>query len=136
MLGAHDPFAPQPASTAPSAPPAAGAASPPALADDEFSPFWSYSDSHGECEPREYSRQRSRPGTDGTDGACVADAGLEAGLRALELGAGAAGGARMDEACSVELANNLLTAMSAMSADAIANIVNANLEPADSQPPS
>ncbi|KAF9824371.1 hypothetical protein SFRURICE_002033 [Spodoptera frugiperda] len=136
VLGAHDPFAPQPASTAPSAPPAAGAASPPALADDEFSPFWSYSDSHGECEPSEYSRQRSRPGTDGTDGACVADAGLEAGLRALELGAGAAGGARMDEACSVELANNLLTAMSAMSADAIANIVNANLEPADSQPPS
>lgn len=34
---------------------------------------------------------------------------------------------RMDEASSVELANNLLTAMSAMSADAIANIVNANL---------
>lgn len=35
----------------------------------------------------------------------------------------------IDEASSVELANNLLSAMSGMTADAIANIVNANLAP-------
>ncbi|CAH0683397.1 unnamed protein product [Spodoptera exigua] len=102
VLGAQDPFAPQPAGGAPP--------TPPALADDEFSPFWSYTESQ--------------------------ESGLEAGMRGLELGEAAAGpGApRMDDACSVELANNLLTAMSAMSADAIANIVNANLT--DAGPPS
>lgn len=42
----------------------------------------------------------------------------------------------MDEASSVELANNLLTAMSAMSADAIANIVNANLPTSADEPPA
>lgn len=35
----------------------------------------------------------------------------------------------LDDASTVELANNLLTAMSAMTPDAIANIVNANLQP-------
>ncbi|KAF9422743.1 hypothetical protein HW555_001737 [Spodoptera exigua] len=41
VLGAQDPFAPQPAGGAPP--------TPPALADDEFSPFWSYTESQGEC---------------------------------------------------------------------------------------
>ncbi|XP_047025169.1 serine/threonine-protein phosphatase 6 regulatory subunit 3 isoform X2 [Helicoverpa zea] len=62
---------------------------------------------------------------------------LEAGMRSLRLEAA--------EASSVELANNLLTAMSAMSPDAIANIVNANLPqpppgsapaPAPAEPPA
>ncbi|XP_047025168.1 serine/threonine-protein phosphatase 6 regulatory subunit 3 isoform X1 [Helicoverpa zea] len=65
------------------------------------------------------------------------DPELEAGMRSLRLEAA--------EASSVELANNLLTAMSAMSPDAIANIVNANLPqpppgsapaPAPAEPPA
>ncbi|XP_075975725.1 uncharacterized protein LOC142976324 [Anticarsia gemmatalis] len=51
---------------------------------------------------------------------------LESNLRTMRLEGGMSDKS-MDEASSVELANNLLTAMSAMSADAIANIVNANL---------
>ncbi|KAJ8723576.1 hypothetical protein PYW08_003488 [Mythimna loreyi] len=89
LLSAHDPFAPRAA-----APPADG---------DEFSPFWSYSDTQHAHDPE-----------------------LEASMRTLRL-EGELSDRRMDEASSVELANNLLTAMSAMSADAIANIVNANL---------
>lgn len=56
----------------------------------------------------------------------IPDPDLEASMRTLRL-EGDLSDRRMDDASSVELANNLLTAMSAMSADAIANIVNANL---------
>nr|XP_049703490.1 serine/threonine-protein phosphatase 6 regulatory subunit 3 isoform X2 [Helicoverpa armigera] len=71
--------------------------------DQDFAPFWAY--------------------------AAPIDPELEAGMRSLRLEAAEA--RRLDDASSVELANNLLTAMSAMSPDAIANIVNANLP----QPP-
>ncbi|CAH0587203.1 unnamed protein product [Chrysodeixis includens] len=78
--------------------PAAPAAARDDLAAQDFSPFWAYSDDQ------------------------ATEQELEAGMRSLRLE-----DKSMDEASSVELANNLLTAMSAMSADAIANIVNANL---------
>ncbi|PZC86911.1 hypothetical protein B5X24_HaOG201770 [Helicoverpa armigera] len=64
--------------------------------DQDFAPFWAY--------------------------AAPIDPELEAGMRSLRLEAAEA--RRLDDASSVELANNLLTAMSAMSPDAIANIVS------------
>lgn len=55
---------------------------------------------------------------------------LETGIRDLKLEADKS----LDEASTAELANNLLTAMSGMTPDAIANIVNANLDPAFNLP--
>ncbi|CAB3254220.1 unnamed protein product [Arctia plantaginis] len=114
-----DPFAPQtPAAPAdPAAPldPAAPQDPAPPSADDQFAdftPFWSYETQHHD----------SNSTTE-----------LESNLRGVRLDDEPTD-ERMDEASSVELANNLLTAMSAMSADAIANIVNANL-PSSSSPP-
>ncbi|XP_037296430.1 LOW QUALITY PROTEIN: uncharacterized protein LOC115450030 [Manduca sexta] len=51
---------------------------------------------------------------------------LECGVRSLRLERSSP---PADDPSSVELTNNLLTAMSAMSPDAIANIVNANMTP-------
>ncbi|KAJ8716400.1 hypothetical protein PYW07_003027 [Mythimna separata] len=106
LLPAHDPFAPHELDAP--LPPRAAPAGPDEFAHDhEFSPFWSYADTQHAHDPE-----------------------LEASMRTLRL-EGELTDRGMDEASSVELANNLLTAMSAMSADAIANIVNANLPAAD-----